>query len=63
MTLDNNPISNQPALATLLTAAVIATVNVVALVFDWAAELTATVNIAASAWVGVLAWLLNRLLK
>ena len=43
------------ALPSLVTAAVTATVNVIAIVGDWSGEVTAAVNIAAAAWVAALA--------
>tara|TARA_R110000772_G_scaffold252464_1_gene367867 strand:- start:1957 stop:2181 length:225 start_codon:yes stop_codon:yes gene_type:complete len=47
--------------ATALTAAIIATINVLGLIFNWSADLIAGQNIAASAWVGLLGvWLRSR---
>ena len=52
MNLKTEPVS----LPSLLTAALIATWNVIALVADLGAELTAGVNIVIGAWVAVLGW-------
>ena len=44
----------EPArLVALLTAAVGATVNVLALIFDWSGELVAGLNIALAAWIAL----------
>ncbi len=49
----------QPAkFSTLLTAAIVATINVVAILFNWPGDVTACINIAAAAWVAVLGYLL-----
>ena len=46
------------SITTALTAAVVATINVLGLLLDWSADLIAGLNIAAAAWVGVLGfWL------
>lgn len=52
----NTPnLTNEPAaLTTAITAAVVATINVLGLVFGWSADLLAGLNIAAGAWVAVL---------
>ena len=54
--MPNTPnITNEPAaLTTAVTAAVVATINVLGIVFNWSADLLAALNIAAAAWVAVL---------
>ena len=50
---------NTPALVTLLTAAVAATINLAAFYFSWDNALTASINLAAAAWLAVLGWFIN----
>ena len=46
--------SEEPArLVAIVTAAVLATVNLLALVFNWSADLTAAVNGVMAAWIVV----------
>ncbi len=46
------------SITTALTAAIVATINVLGILLDWSADLIAGLNIAAAAWVGVLGfWL------
>lgn len=48
-------LSNEPAsLTTAISAAVIATVNVIGMLLNWSADLIAALNIAAAAWIAVL---------
>ena len=42
------------ALTTAITAAVVATINVLGIVLNWSADLIAGLNIAAAGWIGVL---------
>ena len=42
------------SITTALTAAIVATINVVGLLVNWSADLIAGLNIAAAAWIGVL---------
>ena len=58
-TLENEP----AALTTAITAAVVATINVLGIIFGWSAELLAGLNIAAAAWVAVLGFLIRRMVK
>lgn len=51
-TLKNEPVG----LPSLLTAALVATWNVIVLVADLEPELAAGVNITIGAWIAVLAW-------
>lgn len=54
MTNTNEPVS----LTTAITAALVATVNVLAIVFDWSTDVTAALNLAIGAWVAVVGfWL------
>ena len=48
--LKTEPVS----ITTALTAAVVATINVVGILIDWPADTIAGLNIAAAAWIGVL---------
>ena len=53
-------LKTEPAtLTTALTAAIVATVNVLGILFDWSADLIAGLNIAAAAWVGVLGFIIR----
>ena len=54
-TLTTEPV----ALTTALTAAVVATINVLGILLDWSADLIAGLNIAAAAWIGVLGFYLR----
>jgi len=55
-----NKFNTEPvALTTALTAAVVATINVLAIVLEWSTDLTAGLNIAAAAWVAVLGFFLR----
>jgi len=46
------------SITTALTAAVVATINVLGLLLDWSSDLIAGLNVVAAAWVGVLGfWL------
>ncbi len=48
-------IKSEPvSITTALTAAIVATINVLGLLLDWSADLIAGLNIAAAAWIGVL---------
>ncbi|HUW02464.1 MAG TPA: hypothetical protein VMW08_08960 [Acidimicrobiales bacterium] len=48
-------LSTEPAaLTTAITAAVIATINVLGIIFGWTEAVLGGLNIAAAAWVGVL---------
>lgn len=51
----NTPtLRTEPAtLVTALSAAIVATINVLGLIFNWSADLIASLNIAAAAWVAV----------
>jgi len=53
--LQTEPVS----VTTLLTAAVVATINVLAIILDWSGDVTAGLNIAAAAWVAVLGYFLR----
>lgn len=56
----NNKLNTEPvAITTALTAAVVATINVLAIVLEWSTDLTAGLNIAASAWVVLLGYYLR----
>lgn len=60
MTDDLTRLESEPvALPTVLTGALTATVNVIAIVADISGEVVATVNIAIGAWVGVLAFIMR----
>jgi hypothetical protein len=48
------------ALTTAITAAVVATINVLGIILGWSADVIAGLNIAAAAWVGVLGFWLRR---
>ena len=51
----NLNLKNEPAsLTTALTAAVVATINVLGIIFNWSTDLLAALNIAAAAWIAVL---------
>ena len=54
-----NPRTNASVFWTAVTAALIATVNVLALLFDWNPDVVAAINIMIGAWVGVLALVIN----
>ena len=48
-------ITNEPvSITTALTAAIVATINVLGILLNWSADLIAGLNIAAAAWIGVL---------
>lgn len=48
-------IRTEPAtVTTALTAAVVGTLNVLAILLEWSTDLTAALNIAAAAWIAVL---------
>jgi len=47
------------ALTSVLTAAVVATINVLAIIFNWSTDITGGLNIAAAAWVAVAGWLVR----
>lgn len=51
--------TNPSAFWTAVTGALVATINVLALILDWSLDLTAGLNIAASAWVMVLSYLVR----
>lgn len=56
-TLESEPVR----ITTALTAAVVATINVLGLALDWPGSLIAGLNVAASAWVGLLGvWLRSK---
>ena len=53
-------ITNEPvSITTALTAAVVATINVLGILLNWSADLIAGLNIAAAAWIGVLGFYLR----
>lgn len=54
-TLSTEPVS----ITTALTAAVVATINVLGILLNWSADLIAGLNIAAAAWIGVLGFYLR----
>jgi len=55
-----NKFQTEPvSVTTLLTAAVVATINAVAIILEWSADLTAGLNLAAAAWVAVLGFFLR----
>ena len=54
-TLSTEPVS----ITTAITAAIIATINVLGILLDWPADTIAALNIAAAAWVGVLGYWLR----
>ncbi len=61
--MSNKPtLKTEPAtITTALSAAVVATINVLAILLDWSTDLTAALNIAAAAWVAMLGfWIRSR---
>ena len=56
-TLGSEPVR----IATAFTAALVATVNVLGMTFDWSGDLIAGLNVAAAGWVGLLGiWLRSK---
>ena len=56
-TLESEPVR----IGTAFTAALVATINVLGMSLDWPGDLIAGLNVAASAWVGVLGvWLRSK---
>jgi len=53
--MGDNPVT----LPSAITAAVIATINVLALIFTWDVAVVAGLNLAASAWIIVLAFFIR----
>ena len=47
------------SITTALTAAIVATINVLGILLDWSPDVIAGLNIAAAAWIGVLGFYLR----
>lgn len=54
-TLTTEPVS----ITTALTAAIVATINLLGIVLNWSGDVIAALNIAAAAWVGLLGFYLR----
>ena len=53
-------VTNEPvSIGTALTAAVVATINLLGIVLSWSGDVVAALNIAAAAWVGLLGFYLR----